>query len=126
MKIGDVCVWEICVYMPHDTSSQVVLICQSYFEWEILPHIRTLIGEKAEAHQLFQLTAANNEKPPMSMYVKLVLCSPVLDFGTFTVPCCFICLVLECLGVWLHVFGLASTELTQFSTHSLGSLVFAC
>ena len=54
-----------------DYGSQVTLICQSYFELEILPHIRVSSGEKAEAHQLFQLTAANNGKPPMSMYVEL-------------------------------------------------------
>ena len=54
-------------------GSQVTLICQSYFEWEILPHIRPSGGEKAEAHQLFQLTAANNGRLPISLYVKLDL-----------------------------------------------------
>ena len=43
-----------------DSGSWVTLIHKSYFEWEILPHIRQSDGEKAEAHQLFQLTAANN------------------------------------------------------------------
>ena len=56
-----------------DFGSQVTLICQSYFEWEILPHIRPSSGEKAEDHQLFQLTAANNGKLPVSMYVQLDL-----------------------------------------------------
>ena len=51
-----------------DSGSQVTLICQSYFEREILPHIIPSSREKAEAHQLFQLTAANNEMLFMSMY----------------------------------------------------------
>ena len=50
------------------------------------------------------------------------LCSPSARLWNFLVPCLFICLVLQCLGVWLHVFGPVSTELTQFFTHSLGSL----
>ena len=52
-----------------DSGSQVTLICQSFFEQEILPHIKPADGEKANAHQLFQLTAANNGKLPVSMYV---------------------------------------------------------
>ena len=57
----------------HDSVSQVTLICQSFFNQEILPHIIPSDGEKAEAHQLFQLTAANNGKIPVSMYVELDL-----------------------------------------------------
>ena len=53
-----------------DSGTQVTLTCQSYFEQEILPHIRPSSGEKAEAPQL---TAANNGKFPMSMYVELDL-----------------------------------------------------
>ena len=56
-----------------DSGSQVTLICQSFFEQEILPHIKAADGEKANAHQLFQLTAVNNGKLPVSMYVKLDL-----------------------------------------------------
>ena len=56
-----------------DSGSQVTLISQSFFEQEILPHIKPSDGEKAEAHQLFQLTAANNGKLPISMYVELDL-----------------------------------------------------
>ena len=56
-----------------DSGSQVTLIHQSFFEQEILPHIKPSDGEKANAHQLFQLTAANNGKLPVSMYVKLDL-----------------------------------------------------
>ena len=64
-----------------DSGSQVTLINQSFFEQEILPHNKTSDGEKAKAHQLFQLTAANNGKLPISMYVKLDL-----DFLGIVVP----------------------------------------
>ena len=56
-----------------DSGSQVTLICQSFFEQEILPNIKPADGEKAKAHQPFQLTAANNGKLPISMYVELDL-----------------------------------------------------
>ena len=56
-----------------DSDTQVTAICQKYFEEEILSHIRPSGGEKAEAHQLFQLTAGNHEKLPMSIYVELNL-----------------------------------------------------
>ena len=56
-----------------DSDIQITLICQSYFEWEILPQIITSSRGKAEAHQLFQLTGANNGKLPMPMYVELDL-----------------------------------------------------
>ena len=56
-----------------DSGSQVTLIHQSFFEQEILPHIKPSDGEKANAHQLFQLTAANDGKLPISMYVELDL-----------------------------------------------------
>ena len=64
-----------------DTGSQVTLICQSFFKQEILPHIEPTDWEKAKAHQLFQLTAANNGKLPISMYVELDL-----DFLGIVVP----------------------------------------
>ena len=57
---------------------------------------------------------------------KLCCVVQVLDFVLLQYLVLFICLVFECLGVWMHVFGLASTELTQFFIHSLGPLVFAC
>ena len=41
------------------------------FEQEILPHIQPTDGEKAEAHQLFQLIAANHGNLPVSMNVEL-------------------------------------------------------
>ena len=64
-----------------DYGSQVTLIHQSFFEQEILHHIEPSNGEKAKAHQLFQLTAANNGKLPISMYVELDL-----DFLGIIVP----------------------------------------
>ena len=64
-----------------DSGSQVTLICKSYFKWEILPHVRPSGGGKVEAHQLFQLTAANHGKLPKSMYVELNL-----DFWGIVVP----------------------------------------
>ena len=51
------------------------------FEQEILPHIIPSDGEKAEAYQLFQLTAANKVKLPVSIYVELDL-----DFLGIVVP----------------------------------------
>ena len=59
----------------------VTLIGQSFFKQEILPYIRPPDGEKAEAHQLFQLTTANNGKLPISMYMELDL-----DFLGIVVP----------------------------------------
>ena len=56
-----------------DSGSQVTLILQSFFKQEILPHIKPSDGEKAKAHQRFQLTADNNGKLPISMYVELDL-----------------------------------------------------
>ena len=64
-----------------DSGSQVTLIHQSFFKQEILPCIKPSDGEKAEAHQLSQLTAANNGKLPISMYVELDL-----DFLGIGVP----------------------------------------
>ena len=69
-----------------DSGSQVTLICQSFFKQEILPHIRPSDGEKAKVHQLFQLTAANNGKLPVFMYVELdldFLCIVVPKVGVF-------------------------------------------
>ena len=64
-----------------DSGCQVTLIHQSFFEQEILPHIKQSDGKKAKAHQLSQLTAANNGKLPISMYVELDL-----DFLGIVVP----------------------------------------
>ena len=64
-----------------DSGRKVTLICQNFFKQEIQPHIKPSHGEKAKAHQLFQMTAANNGKLPISMYVELDL-----DFLGIVVP----------------------------------------
>ena len=64
-----------------DSGSQVMLIYQSYFEQEILPHIKPFSKEKAKAHQLFQLTAVNNEKLPMSIELDLDILRIVVPKG---------------------------------------------
>ena len=69
-----------------DSGSQVTLIHQSFFEQEILPHIEPSDGEKAKAHQLFQLTAANNGKLPISMYLELDFLGIVGPKGGFLSP----------------------------------------
>ena len=56
-----------------DSGSQVTLIHQSFFEQKILPHIEPTDGEKVKAHQLFQLTTADNGKLPIFIYVELDL-----------------------------------------------------
>ena len=56
-----------------DSDSQATLIHQSYFEKAILSHIVPRGREKAGAHQLFQLTAANNGKLPVPVHVELDL-----------------------------------------------------
>ena len=71
-KVNMGCGWERIPSLL-DSGSQVTLICKSYFEREILPHIVPSSRKKAEACQLFQLTAVNNGKFPMSMYVELDL-----------------------------------------------------
>ena len=74
-----------------DSGNQVTLICQSYFRQQILPHIIPSSTEKAEAHQLFQLTAANNEKLPMFMYIELDL-----DFWGVMLPKLGVLITQEC------------------------------
>ena len=54
-----------------DSGSLVILIYQSYFEREIFHPIIPSCGEEAEVHQLFQLTATNNGRLSMSMYVEI-------------------------------------------------------
>ena len=74
-----------------DSGSQVTLICQSFLEQKILPHIRQSDGEKAEVHQLFQWTAANNGKLPIFIYVGLDL-----DFLGIVVPKVRVLITQEC------------------------------
>ena len=43
-----------------DSGSKVTLLWQSYFNKHILPKIELVIGEKANAHNLFKLMVAND------------------------------------------------------------------
>ena len=54
-----------------DLGSDVMLLRQSYFEKHLLPKIQAATGEKANAHQLFHLTVANDGKLPVKMYTEL-------------------------------------------------------
>ena len=81
-----------------DPGSQVTLICQQIFEQEILPHIQQSDREKAEAHQLFHLTAANHGKLPVSMNVELDL-----DFlGIFVAKQLGFLLPKSPMNFWIH------------------------
>ena len=54
-----------------DLSSDVMLLRQSYCEKHLLPKIQAATSEKAEAHQLFHLTVANDGQLPVKMYTEL-------------------------------------------------------
>ena len=54
-----------------DLGSDVMLLRQAYFEKHLLPKIQAATGEKAESHQLFHLTIANDGQLPVKMYTKL-------------------------------------------------------
>ena len=69
-----------------DSGSKVSVICQSYFKEHLLPRIETPAGEIADAHILFNLTAANDGQLPMKNYIKLdinFLGLKVLNVGFF-------------------------------------------
>ena len=54
-----------------DLGSEVMLLRQSYFNQHLLPKIKVAISEKAEAHQLFNLTVTNDGQLPVKMYTEL-------------------------------------------------------
>ena len=54
-----------------DLGSDVMLPRQSYFEKHLLPKIQAVTGKKADAHQLFHLTVANDGQLPVKMYTEL-------------------------------------------------------
>ena len=54
-----------------DSGSEVMLLRQSYFDQHLLPKIKVATSEKAEAHQLFNLTVANDGQLSVKMYTKL-------------------------------------------------------
>ena len=54
-----------------DFGSDVSIMHQSYFKEHLLPRMETPTGEKADAHVLFILTAANDGQLPMKTYNEL-------------------------------------------------------
>ena len=62
-----------------------MLICETYFNKYILPLLHGMVEELAEAHSLFQLSAANNQDMPVSKYFEadvtiLGFCIPSVGF----------------------------------------------
>ena len=57
-----------CYGIPRSKSSMVTLIHETYFNKHILPLLHGTVEELAEAHSLFQLSAANNQDMPVSKY----------------------------------------------------------
>ena len=51
-----------------DSGSMVTLIWEGYFEKNVLPILKSLLGELSEAHSLFKLSVANNGAMPVSRY----------------------------------------------------------
>ena len=74
-KCPKVCISAHGIQIPSllDSSSEVTLLWQSYFDQHILPKIKPATGEKANAHCLFRLTVANDGQMPIRMYTKLDL-----------------------------------------------------
>ena len=54
-----------------DSGSMVTLICKGYFTKNIQPLLGKSSGKLAEAHSMFQLSAANNEVMPVSKYFEV-------------------------------------------------------
>ena len=74
-KCPRVCISAHGIQIPSllDSSSKVTLLQQSYFNKHILPKIKLATGEKADAHNLFKLTVANDGQMPIKMYTELDL-----------------------------------------------------
>ena len=54
-----------------DSGSEVSLIQYSHFKEHLLPKLETPMGEKSDAHTLFNVTAATDEQLPMKKYIEL-------------------------------------------------------
>ena len=74
-KCPKVCISAHGIQIPSlsDSSSEVTLLWQSYFDQHILPKIKLATGEKADVHCLFKLTVANDGQMPIKMYTELDL-----------------------------------------------------
>ena len=66
-KCPKVCISAHGIQIPSllDSSSEVTLLWQSYFDQHILPKIKLATGEKADTHCLFKLTVANDGQMPI-------------------------------------------------------------
>ena len=64
-----------------DSGSMVTLVCEGYFQKNILPLLQGSSGNLAEAHSLFQLSGTNNGVIPVSKYFE----ADVTMLG-FTIP----------------------------------------
>ena len=82
-KCLKVCISAHGIQIPSllDSGSEVTLPQQLYFDQHLLPKIKPATGEKADAHNLFKLTVANDGQMPIKMYTKLDL-----TFLGFKVP----------------------------------------
>ena len=74
-KCPKVCISAHGIQIPSllDSGSKVTLLQKSYFNKHILPKIKLATGEKANAHNLFKLTVANDGQMPIKMYTELDL-----------------------------------------------------
>ena len=74
-KCPKVCISTHGIQIPSllDSSSEVTLLWQSYFDQHTLPKIKPATGEKADAHCLFKLTVANDGQMLIKMYTELDL-----------------------------------------------------
>ena len=74
-KCPKVCISAHVIQIPSllDSSREVTVLQQLYFDQHILPKIKPATGEKADTHCLFKLTVANDGQMPIEMYTKLDL-----------------------------------------------------
>ena len=63
--------WGVQIPSLLDSGSEVSLICFSHFKEHLLPKDEDPMGEKSDAHILFNLTAANDGQLPMKKYIEL-------------------------------------------------------
>ena len=69
-KCPKVCISAHGIQIPSllDSSSKMTLLQQSCFDKHILSKINLATGEKANAHNLFKLTVANDRQMPINPY----------------------------------------------------------
>ena len=72
-KYPKVCISSMGVQIPSllDSGSKVSLIRYSHFKEHLLPKVEDPMGEKSDAHILFNLTAASDGQLPMKKYIEL-------------------------------------------------------